>query len=139
MFCRNLQLDFMSKSRVTRANTDIHRFLSDVISRSVKWQHSLVSVSSCRLNRMVSCVEAESGGEKNGVPARPESPVSPSYLQTAPLPNGASWQSCRKLIIVPRSAQKGYTVGHWPIPESFWPDINNDSLVRVKLCYSKAV
>jgi len=69
--------------------------------------------------------EVESGsGEKNGIPGRPASPV-----QTGPLPNGASWQSCHKLIFVPRSAQKGYTVGHWPIPESFWPDINNDALV----------
>jgi len=76
-------------------------------------------------------VELESGGEKNGVPGRPASPV-----QTGPLPNGTSWQSCRKLIIVPRSAQKGYTVGHWPIPESFWPDVNNDTLVSGKLfCY----
>jgi len=68
--------------------------------------------------------EAESSGEKNGVPGRPVSP-----MPTAPLPNGASWQSCRRLIFVPRSAQKGYTVGHWPIPESFWPDINSDALV----------
>ncbi|KAK3094412.1 hypothetical protein FSP39_001482 [Pinctada imbricata] len=40
----------------------------------------------------------------------------------------AGWQSCRKLIFVPRSAQKGYSVGHWPIPESYWPDINCASL-----------
>lgn len=42
--------------------------------------------------------------------------------------NGKSkedWTSCRKLIYVQRSAQKGYSVGHWPIPEAFWPDINN--------------
>lgn len=39
-----------------------------------------------------------------------------------------SWTSCRKLIYVQRSAQKGYSVGHWPIPESFWPDLNNPVL-----------
>ncbi|GAB6024222.1 Integrator complex subunit 6 [Chamberlinius hualienensis] len=39
-----------------------------------------------------------------------------------------SWHSCRKLIYVPRSAQKGYSVGHWPIPEGYWPDANTPSL-----------
>ena len=39
-----------------------------------------------------------------------------------------SWTSCRRLIYVQRSAQKGYSVGHWPIPESFWPDLNNPTL-----------
>lgn len=44
--------------------------------------------------------------------------------------NGDSknWTSCRKLIYVQRSAQKGYSVGHWPIPESFWPDVNSPCL-----------
>ena len=39
-----------------------------------------------------------------------------------------SWHSTRKLIYVQRSAQKGYSVGHWPIPESFWPDISCPAL-----------
>lgn len=39
-----------------------------------------------------------------------------------------SWQSCRRLIYVQRSAQKGYSVGHWPLPEAFWPDLNSPSL-----------
>lgn len=43
--------------------------------------------------------------------------------------NNTSWQSCRKLIYVQRSAQKGYTVGHWPIPEAFWPDQGTPTLV----------
>jgi len=80
-----------------------------------------------RTVRSVLFVEVENGGERNDVPGRPSSPV-----QTGPPPNGASWQSCHKLIIVPRSAQKGYTVGHWPIPESFWPDVNNDALVSAE-------
>ncbi|XP_054712278.1 integrator complex subunit 6-like [Uloborus diversus] len=42
--------------------------------------------------------------------------------------NNNSWHSCRKLIYVQRSAQKGYTVGHWPIPEAFWPDQNSPGL-----------
>ncbi|XP_066603070.1 integrator complex subunit 6 isoform X2 [Prorops nasuta] len=39
-----------------------------------------------------------------------------------------AWHSCRRLIYVPRSAQKGFAVGFWPIPESFWPDLNASSL-----------
>jgi hypothetical protein len=32
---------------------------------------------------------------------------------------------------VPRSAQKGFAVGFWPIPESFWPDLSSSSLVSL--------
>lgn len=42
---------------------------------------------------------------------------------------GAAWQCCRRMIYVPRSAQKGFAVGFWPIPEAFWPDVNAPSLV----------
>jgi len=38
------------------------------------------------------------------------------------------WSSCRRLIYVQRSAVKGYSVGHWPLPESYWPDGNSPSL-----------
>ena len=48
---------------------------------------------------------------------------------TSPIPQNTAWQNCRKLIYVQRSAQKGYSVGNWPIPESFWPDLNSPSLV----------
>lgn len=41
-----------------------------------------------------------------------------------------AWHSNRKLIYVQRSAQKGYSVGHWPIPESYWPDGNIQTLVN---------
>ncbi|KAJ8927895.1 hypothetical protein NQ314_019600 [Rhamnusium bicolor] len=33
-----------------------------------------------------------------------------------------SWHNCRKMIYVPK-ANKTYCVGHWPIPESFWPEV----------------
>ena len=33
-----------------------------------------------------------------------------------------AWQNCRKMIYVPRSNQKGFAGGFWPIPEAFWPD-----------------
>lgn len=44
-----------------------------------------------------------------------------------------AWQDCRRMIYVPRSAQKGFAVGFWPIPEAFWPDINAPSLVMLVL------
>ena len=42
---------------------------------------------------------------------------------------GSAWQCCRRMIYVPRSAQKGFAVGFWPIPEAFWPDVSAPSLV----------
>lgn len=38
-----------------------------------------------------------------------------------------SWTNTRNLIYV-RSNIKGYTLGHWPIPESYWPDPSNPAL-----------
>ncbi len=48
---------------------------------------------------------------------------------------GSSWQVCRRMIYVPRSAQKGFAVGFWPIPEAFWPDVNAPSLVCKHIYY----
>lgn len=52
-------------------------------------------------------------------------------VNSNPNPNSQlkTWHTCRKLIYVQRSAQKGYSVGHWPIPEAFWPDLNLPNLV----------
>lgn len=51
------------------------------------------------------------------------------YLPTpASAVGNTAWHSCRRLIYVPRSAQKGFAVGFWPIPESFWPDLSASSL-----------
>lgn len=58
-------------------------------------------------------------------------PVPPMLLQQQqqqPQNNNTTWQCCRRLIYVPRSAQKGYSVGHWPIPEAFWPDVTSPTL-----------
>lgn len=42
--------------------------------------------------------------------------------------SNTAWHSCRKLIYVQRSAQKGFAVGFWPLPEAFWPDVNASAL-----------
>ena len=44
-------------------------------------------------------------------------------------PSPPAWHNCRKQIYVNRSAQKGYAIGHWPIPEAFWPDLSSSALV----------
>uniref|UniRef100_A0A4W6FR03 Integrator complex subunit 6 like n=1 Tax=Lates calcarifer TaxID=8187 RepID=A0A4W6FR03_LATCA len=41
---------------------------------------------------------------------------------------GFPWHSCHKLIYVRPNPKTGVPVGHWPIPESFWPDQNSPTL-----------
>ncbi|KAJ1114501.1 hypothetical protein NDU88_002737 [Pleurodeles waltl] len=38
------------------------------------------------------------------------------------------WHSCHKLIYVRPNPKTGVPIGHWPIPESFWPDQNSPTL-----------
>ncbi len=60
--------------------------------------------------------------ESNGSESRPQTPnpvLAPSNVQ---------WHNCRRLIYVSRSAQKGFAVGFWPLPEAFWPDVSAPSL-----------
>uniref|UniRef100_A0A8C6T4C3 Integrator complex subunit 6 like n=1 Tax=Neogobius melanostomus TaxID=47308 RepID=A0A8C6T4C3_9GOBI len=56
-------------------------------------------------------------GEENSVDSRPVSCFAPQ-----------PWHSCRKLIYVRPNPKTGVPVGHWPVPESFWPDQNSPSL-----------
>ncbi|XP_039274960.1 integrator complex subunit 6 [Nilaparvata lugens] len=60
--------------------------------------------------------------------ARPNSNGTSTPVGSGPTLNNTAWHSCRRLIYVPRSAQKGFAVGFWPIPESFWPDLTASSL-----------
>ncbi|XP_046742052.1 integrator complex subunit 6 isoform X2 [Diprion similis] len=54
--------------------------------------------------------------------------IRPQFPPNTMAPGNTAWHSCRRLIYVPRSAQKGFAVGFWPIPESFWPDLSASSL-----------
>uniref|UniRef100_A0A8D9AIE5 Integrator complex subunit 6-A n=1 Tax=Cacopsylla melanoneura TaxID=428564 RepID=A0A8D9AIE5_9HEMI len=63
----------------------------------------------------------------NGMNNRNKGSSTPLAVGTDPALNNIAWHNCRKLIYVPRSAQKGFPVGFWPIPESFWPDITASS------------
>ncbi|XP_006877502.1 PREDICTED: protein DDX26B-like [Chrysochloris asiatica] len=59
-------------------------------------------------------------------------PVGEDGLMDSSRPNNPfaaqPWHSCHKLIYVRPNSKTGVPVGHWPIPESFWPDQNLPSL-----------
>jgi len=61
-------------------------------------------------------------GFRDGGGSRPHTP------NPVLTPTNTTWHKCRKLIYVQRSAQKGFAVGFWPLPEAFWPDVNAPSL-----------
>ncbi|XP_033637328.1 integrator complex subunit 6-like isoform X1 [Asterias rubens] len=46
----------------------------------------------------------------------------------SPVPPDKSWHNCRKLIYVRPNPKTGLPMGQWPIPESFWPDVNAPTL-----------
>ncbi|XP_073518739.1 integrator complex subunit 6 [Phyllobates terribilis] len=63
--------------------------------------------------------------EKSG----PDPPLSEDGNTEAIKPVGPQpWHSCRKLIYVRPNPKTGVPLGHWPIPESFWPDQNSPTL-----------
>ncbi|XP_072542755.1 integrator complex subunit 6 isoform X1 [Salminus brasiliensis] len=59
--------------------------------------------------------------EKTGPDPAEDGPVD---VKCGPQP----WHSCHRLIYVRPNPKTGVPVGHWPIPESFWPDQNSPSL-----------
>ena len=68
------------------------------------------------------------GGLYNGGPPTSTSTSSSNSVSST------AWHNCRKMIYVPRAVQRGSPSGFWPIPESFWPDVNTLSLVS-KIIY----
>ncbi|XP_007547320.1 integrator complex subunit 6 [Poecilia formosa] len=56
----------------------------------------------------------------------------PPPLEDAPaeaLKSGLQpWHCCHKLIYVRPNPKTGVPIGHWPIPEAFWPDQNSPTL-----------
>ncbi|XP_073711249.1 integrator complex subunit 6 isoform X2 [Misgurnus anguillicaudatus] len=48
----------------------------------------------------------------------------PAEVKYGPQP----WHSSHKLIYVRPNPKTGVPVGHWPLPESFWPDQNSPTL-----------
>ncbi|XP_063284887.1 integrator complex subunit 6 isoform X1 [Pelobates fuscus] len=90
------------------------------------------SVSSQRM--LNQCLESlvqkvQSGVVINFEKSGPDPPPLDDGLPDMVKPVGVQpWHSCRKLIYVRPNPKTGVPLGHWPIPESFWPDQNSPTL-----------
>ena len=58
-----------------------------------------------------------------------DTPPPLSYTQQQPK---TTWEDTKKMIYI-KTSPKGVLTGHWPIPESFWPDISMQTLVSWSL------
>ncbi|XP_056395645.1 integrator complex subunit 6-like isoform X2 [Hyla sarda] len=67
--------------------------------------------------------------EKTGADPTPNGEdVLPDSLRPSNSFAPQAWHGCHKLIYVRPNPKTGVPVGHWPIPESFWPDQNSPTL-----------
>ena len=76
---------------------------------------------------------SETGQNESATTTLASKPSQPSNQLDSNQMNSTSnvapgWHSTRSLIYVHRSIQKNFPVGHWPIPEAYWPDPNMTSL-----------
>uniref|UniRef100_A0A1A8BQY8 Integrator complex subunit 6 n=1 Tax=Nothobranchius kadleci TaxID=1051664 RepID=A0A1A8BQY8_NOTKA len=62
--------------------------------------------------------------EKTGPDPPPLEDAPAEALKSGPQP----WHCCHKLIYVRPNLKTGVPIGHWPIPEAFWPDQNSPTL-----------
>uniref|UniRef100_A0A8C2YW13 Integrator complex subunit 6 like n=1 Tax=Cyclopterus lumpus TaxID=8103 RepID=A0A8C2YW13_CYCLU len=89
-----------------------------------------------RTQRMLNqCLESlvqkvQSGVVINFEKTGPDPPLVGDVESSRPVSSFSTqpWHSCHKLIYVRPNLKTGVPVGHWPIPESFWPDQNSPSL-----------
>uniref|UniRef100_A0A671X2I8 Integrator complex subunit 6 like n=1 Tax=Sparus aurata TaxID=8175 RepID=A0A671X2I8_SPAAU len=89
-----------------------------------------------RTQRMLNqCLESlvqkvQSGVVINFEKTGPDPPLVGEVELSRPVSSFGSqpWHSCHKLIYVRPNPKTGVPVGHWPIPESFWPDQNSPTL-----------
>ena len=66
-------------------------------------------------------------GDENKGDERGEQDKEPSpFIQDS----ASAWYDTRKMIFVKPNPKTNVPSGFWPIPESFWPDMNVASLVR---------
>ncbi|XP_075775208.1 integrator complex subunit 6 isoform X4 [Pelodiscus sinensis] len=56
------------------------------------------------------------------------SPIEDGQMDVARSFGPQPWHSCHKLIYVRPNPKTGVPIGHWPVPESFWPDQNSPTL-----------
>ncbi|CAI5655342.1 integrator complex subunit 6 [Oreochromis niloticus] len=62
--------------------------------------------------------------EKTGPDPPPLEDTPAEVVKSGPQP----WHCCHKLIYVRPNPKTGVPIGHWPIPEAFWPDQNSPTL-----------
>ncbi|XP_037075293.1 integrator complex subunit 6-like [Pollicipes pollicipes] len=111
-----------------------HRMLMQCVESLVQKIQSGVVINFEKMGPDPPPVAADPGGADTDSEGGKENVINFSNDQASsrpasPLPlSSQSWHSCRKLIYVPRSAQKGFPLGHWPIPEAFWPEVSSPTL-----------
>ncbi|OWK00650.1 hypothetical protein Celaphus_00016552 [Cervus elaphus hippelaphus] len=95
------------------------------------------SYSVCSPRMLNQCLESlvqkvQSGVVINFEKAGPDpSPVEDGQPDISRPFGSQPWHSCHKLIYVRPNPKTGVPIGHWPVPESFWPDQNSPTLVYV--------
>ncbi|XP_041114924.1 integrator complex subunit 6-like isoform X3 [Polyodon spathula] len=94
------------------------------------------SYSVCSQRMLNQCLESlvqkiQSGVVINFEKTGPEPPPIEDGPLDTPKPGPQVWHSCHKLIYVRPNPKTGVPIGHWPIPEAFWPDQNSPTLVGV--------
>ncbi|XP_049671607.1 integrator complex subunit 6 isoform X2 [Accipiter gentilis] len=88
----------------------------------------------CSPRMLNQCLESlvqkvQSGVVINFEKAGPDpSPVDDGQVDISRSFGPQPWHSCHKLIYVRPNPKTGVPIGHWPVPESFWPDQNSPTL-----------
>uniref|UniRef100_A0A8C3B9F9 Integrator complex subunit 6 n=1 Tax=Cairina moschata TaxID=8855 RepID=A0A8C3B9F9_CAIMO len=88
----------------------------------------------CSPRMLNQCLESlvqkvQSGVVINFEKAGPDpSPIDDGQVEIARPFGPQPWHSCHKLIYVRPNPKTGVPIGHWPVPESFWPDQNSPTL-----------
>ncbi|XP_072466588.1 integrator complex subunit 6 isoform X3 [Notamacropus eugenii] len=92
------------------------------------------SYSVCSPRMLNQCLESlvqkvQSGVVINFEKAGPDpSPIEDGQTEVSRPFGSQPWHSCHKLIYVRPNPKTGVPIGHWPVPESFWPDQNSPTL-----------
>ncbi|XP_069737752.1 integrator complex subunit 6 isoform X2 [Phaenicophaeus curvirostris] len=88
----------------------------------------------CSSRMLNQCLESlvqkvQSGVVINFEKAGPDpSPIDDGQVDVSRSFGPQPWHSCHKLIYVRPNPKTGVPIGHWPVPESFWPDQNSPTL-----------
>lgn len=96
----------------------------DVDNRTVAVQNGPQSLGFPTQSQPTTVNELADGVRGNAVPADVRVGVRGNAVAAFP-----AWYNCTKMIYVRPNPKTGVPSGHWPIPESFFPDGNISKLV----------